>query len=461
MKPTLDRSFATDWIISAPGEVCVDCGGRMPRYRAVSRWVQRLDGVYRLVHRDRRCDNEGCPGPRPIIRAPRDLRIVLPGRTYGTDVTLCVGERHLLEGVSLNQITKNLNARKIPIDQRHTGRVFRDFLALAALARGDDATIQARLRAQGGILLMCDGVQFDERSPVLYMVWDAISGTPLFGKRKVFRGEDDLVPILERVRAMEVPLIGVVTDKEKGLVAAIQRVFPDAPYQYCQTHFLKNCAKPLQPDLTALQGSIRRRAEAVRVIGKRLSSPTLAPEPDSEAVAMRPPSTEAAGTHGAPEPQPEPSSDPAPRSESVAPLPDLAHGACESPRATPLAVEPLSEEDLARQVCELVRVNSRVSGKAPLEPPELNRHDRLEKIGALVNEARGKKARKATDRVTGSSSINSRRLSNRPGTKHGPQAASDATRTSYAASRTSCPVTPTGKIVRSRPPKPKHGSTPT
>jgi hypothetical protein len=427
----------------------------------VTRWVQRLDGVYRLVQRDKRCDNEVCAGPRPIFRAPRDLRIVLPGRTYGTDVTLCVGERHLREGVSLNQITKDLNARKILIDQRHTGRVFRDFLALAALARGDEATVRARLREQGGILLMCDGVQFDERSPVLYVVWDAISGTPLFGERKIFRGEDDLVPILERVQAMDVPLIGVVTDKEKGLVAAIQRVFPDAPYQYCQTHFLKNCAKPLQPDLTALQASVRRRAEAVRVIGKRLSSPTLAPEPDSEAVAMKHPPTEAAGIHGAPEPQPEPSGDPAPRSEPVAPLPDTARGAYEFQRATPVAVEPLSEEDLARQVCELVRVNSRVCGKAPLEPPELNRHDRMEKVCALVNEARGKKARKPTDQRPGSSSTSSPRPSNRPGTKHGPQAASDATRTSSAESRMSCPVTPTGKIVRSRQPKPKRGSTST
>jgi len=47
--------------------------------------------------------------------------------------------------------------------------------------------------------------------------------------------------------------------------------------------------------------------------------------------------------------------------------------------------------ELAREICDLVRANSRVSGKAPLDPPELERHHRLERIRALVNEARGKK----------------------------------------------------------------------
>jgi hypothetical protein len=51
----------------------------------------------------------------------------------------------------------------------------------------------------------------------------------------------------------------------------------------------------------------------------------------------------------------------------------------------------MSEHDLARDVCELVRVNSRVTGKAPLDPAELKRHERLEELRGLVNDARKKK----------------------------------------------------------------------
>ncbi len=91
---------------------------------------------------------------------------------------------------------------------------------------------------------MCDGVQFDDRSPVLYLVWDAISGEPLFGERKPYRSRDDLVPLLERVKDMDVPVIAAVTDKETGLVPAIEKVFPPSalsvlsyplPEELCQT----------------------------------------------------------------------------------------------------------------------------------------------------------------------------------------------------------------------------------
>ena len=359
-----NRVLGPDVIYTAPQERCPDCGRVLPVYQVDGRTVQGLDYAFRLKRRDKRCGKD-CPGKRPLLLAPRDLRVVLPQRIYGLDVTLLVGESHLRQGIALAQVTRDLNARGLPLDQRHTGRVFRDFLALASMARGDDEALCRRLRAQGGIVLMCDGVQFDERSPVLYLVWDALSGQPLFGERKPYRGLDDLVPLLERVRAMDVPVIGAVTDKETGLVPAVKQVFPDVPYQLCQTHFLKNCARPLRQDLNALGASVRRRAEAVRKIGKHLSS--------SSSVEDDEPS-------GAGQVQQQPRQAQRPAGDSSTnelALADVGPG-------------PLTEQQLTQQVCELVRVNSRVSGKAPLAPPELNRHQRLEAIRRFVEEAKKK-----------------------------------------------------------------------
>ena len=324
-----DRPFGPDVVYTATEELCPDCDRPLPIYQVDSRRVQGLDEAFWLKRRDKRCRND-CPGSRPIIYAPRDLRVVLPGRIYGLDVTLCVGERHLREGVALAQITRDLNAQGLPIDQRHTGRVFRDFMALTTLARGNDEALKARLHAQGGIVLMFDGVQFDERSPVLYLAWDAISGQPLFGERKTLRSQRDLVPLLERVRAMDVPVIGVVTDKERALVPAVEEVFPETPYQFCHTHFLKNCAKPLKEDTSALGSSVRRRAEEVRKIGKHLSSSSSTKVKEGVMIA------ELQQTSAEPE-----------------------------PKGTPDATPPtsLDERELVQEVCELVRVNSRVSGK--------------------------------------------------------------------------------------------------
>lgn len=354
-----NRPQGDDAVYTALATRCPDCDRLLPIYQVDGRQVEGLDSWFWMKRRDKRCQPD-CPGARPIIYAPRDLTVVLPKRIYGLDVTLHVGERHLLDGVPLAQITRDLNKRGVMLDQRHTGRVFRDYVALTMLARGDDAALQRRLRRQGGIVLMFDGVQFEDRSPVLYLAWDAISGEPLFGERRLYKGEDDLVPVLERVRAMNVPVIGVVTDKEKGLVPAVEQVFPRVPYQFCQTHFLKNCAKPLQEDLAAVRASVRRRADLVRSIGKRLSQ--------AEALTR-------AGTGR--------------RTDDELPP--------EAPKAGPqFRSDPISEPQLAQAVCELVRVNSRVSGRAILDPAELKRHDRLEAIRGLVNDAKKKERKERT-----------------------------------------------------------------
>jgi hypothetical protein len=297
---------------------------------------------------------------------------------------------------------------------------------------------------------MCDGVQFDERSPVLYLVWDAISGEPLFGERKLYRGADDLVPLLERVRAMGVPVIGVVTDKEKGLVPAVERVFPEVPYQFCQTHFLRNCAKPLQADLTALQASVRRRADAVREVGKLVAvatpdglvvepAATARPSLDGPLVRERP---------GTPESIPS-TPEPAARAQSVAPEPETE------------AAVGMSEHELVHEVCELVRVNSRISGKAPLDPPELKRHQRLEELRGLIDEAREKKPCAPTSPRPCRCWIGSLRRSRRPGTKRGRPGGPYATPRSFAASRTSCPTRPTARTDRRARPRRSGASTPT
>jgi hypothetical protein len=249
MKRHTDRPMGAALIYTAPEVVCAACGNPLPICQVISRVVQGLDEPFALVRKDRQCRRRDCPAerPRPFFYAPRDLRVVLSNRIYGLDVTLCVGERHLREGVALAQITRDLTAQGVPLDQRHTGRIFRDFLTLASLERGDDAALQARLRAEGGIVLMCDGVQFDDRSPVLYVVWDARTGTPLFGERKPFRGENDLVPLLERVRRMDVPVIGVVTDKETGLVPAVERVFPGVPTSSATSTSSGTASSPCSP----------------------------------------------------------------------------------------------------------------------------------------------------------------------------------------------------------------------
>jgi hypothetical protein len=336
--------------VNCPAETCAPCGGRLFVCEHQDRWVQRLDGLYLLVRQNKWCRTEECERFHKIQRAPVDLRFALPHRHYGLDVTVEFGERHLCRAESLRSIRCDMNRRGVPIGQRTSCALFRDFLALCKTARGDDETLRQRLRAQGGIILMADGVQFDGVSPVLYVLWDSISGEPLFGERKMFRGEDDLVPLLQRVKAMDVPVIAFVSDKEKGLVPAVHAVFPEVPHQLCQTHFLKNCALAMKDDLGALGQAVERRATAVQKIAKQLHERGY----DSKE--------------------------------------NLSGISAEEARLSREAAPALGEQQLTAELCAMARHASKASGRAPLNPPELVPHDRLEAVRATVADAMKKGA---------------------------------------------------------------------
>jgi len=387
-----DRDHQLVFVTASEG-TCSVCGRNVQVSQHRSRWVDRLDGLVHLVRRDKRCPDLGCGGHSQIFRPPEDARFVLPRMNFGTDVVIAVGERHLDRHESFERIRLDLACRGVPIHQTHVGELYRYFLALCQLARGDDAKVRARLRARGGIVLMIDGVQFDEHSPVIYLIWDALSGEPLFAERRAFRGADDLRSLLLRVKAMDVPIIGVVSDKETGLVPAVLEVFPDAPYQFCQTHFLKNCGKPLAADLSALNKSVADRAENVREIAKRLHVVDLAEAALAEGATVEVPAqsmTSPEAVAEGPPSEPTQTANVQTRSDSLRVEPEPAKTLV-GPASTadkPASPVPISERDFVAELCVIARENSRASGKAPLGPPELARHNRLEAVRQAVDLAR-------------------------------------------------------------------------
>lgn len=367
MRHSYDVQMGRLLFVPASEETCTACdhGLRICEHRI--RFVQRSDELYQIVRQIKWCANEDCPDFHKTYCPLVDLRLALPWITYGTDVILELGERHLAHNTSLSAIGRDFTARGVPMSQRETSFLFRAYVALTKAARGDDEQVRARLRAQGGIVVMADGVQFDANSPVLYLVWDALSGEVLFGERKLFRGEDDLVPLLERVKAMDIPIIAAVSDKETGLLPAMARVFPDAPHQLCQLHFLKNCALGMERDLRELGESVASRADKAQKIAKRLHTKGFNSIESEQSVVSSPVASASANV-----------------ATSVPPGPD---GAAVETAAQPAA---LSEEQLAVELCAMARHASRASGRAPLNPPELVRHERLEAVRTAVQAAKKK-----------------------------------------------------------------------
>lgn len=316
----------------AQQETCEVCSSRLWITQHRERGITRLDGHWVLVLKDRRCPVASCPGRDRVYRAAEELTFALKGDLMGLDVLFEIGRRRLEDHMSFARIHRLLKDRGVSIGERSVSNAFERFLALTSCGSGESEILKEKFRKQGGIVLLIDGVQFDNHSPVLYVVSDAISHETLFAERHDSRTSPALQALLERVKKLGIPVLGIVSDKEKGLVPAIKAVFPNVPHQYCQFHFVKRCASALDRPLADLNAEVDAVGKEIRDLRRTLE---MAPAPSTKAEE--------------------------------------------------------AEREVAKELLHAAHAATKVSGRAPFEPTALKRHERLLDVAQTASRAKKKK----------------------------------------------------------------------
>ena len=216
---------------------CSFCGAGLGICQHRKRTVRCKDQTFALTCRDKKCFNPACPMRHLRYRPVEEPLLALSGHHIGLDVILEIGSLRFRDALSFPKTFQRLIEQGIPLGPRTVQDQFLCYLSLlASQTIRADSPLLARLHKQGAILPIIDGVQFGQGEPVLYLIFDALSGQLLFAERKLCRAADDLVPFIVQVLQLKIPIIGVVSDKEKGLVPAIQVALPGVRHQYCQLH---------------------------------------------------------------------------------------------------------------------------------------------------------------------------------------------------------------------------------
>jgi hypothetical protein len=325
-------------ILTAPQGSCLVCGGDLEICQHRERRIHLLDETVDLTCRDKRCVNAACPCPRLRYRPVEEGLLFLPRHEFGLDVVMAIGSMRLRDDFSFPRIYQRLRERPfpVPICPMSVQYQFRDYLSLVHCQVAlNDGKLRERLRAQGAILPIIDGIQFGEGDPVLYLVIDGLSRQPLLGREMFCRSAEDLIPFISQIKEIDVPILAVVSDKERALVPAIEEALPGVRHQFCQLHYVKNVAEPMDDDLCSLGAEVRETEETLRKLQRSL-------------IRKR----EKAKESGEPVPE------------------DL---------------------QVTEELCEVARAEARCHGKAPLDPSAIKRHEGLEKVAEAAREARQKK----------------------------------------------------------------------
>jgi hypothetical protein len=253
-------------VLTPAREQCPSCGRRLWIAYHEHRRVVRLDGVWRLTLRVRRCPNRACAQyHRPYV--PEEAGAwALPQAEFGLDVIALVGHLRYREQRSVPQIHQALQQRGVDIAERSVTVLLHRYEELVALRLGDATRLRERLAGQGGVILALDGLQPDVGHEVLWVLRDVRSGEVLLARSLLSATQGDLAPLLEEVRdalaghdrddgnareegdapdAPAAPILGVISDGQHSIRKAVARALPGVPHQLCQFHYLREAARPI------------------------------------------------------------------------------------------------------------------------------------------------------------------------------------------------------------------------
>jgi hypothetical protein len=237
------------------------------------RTVITLEGVVRLIHAGYRCPDTQCEGHRRTYRSVQADALALPGMTYGLDVVLLVGRLRLREHRTVDEIHRELLTRLEPLGVKIARReilyLFEAYCTLlrAASEAKDDVEWLSQVEKNGGIIVAVDGIQEDAGNETVYLVRDALTGRMLAAENVMSSETAVMKTLLSPVAALDVKVLGTITDAQESELMAVEQLWPEVPHQVCQFHALRDASKPaFEADRkvkTAMRKQLQRKVKGV------------------------------------------------------------------------------------------------------------------------------------------------------------------------------------------------------
>jgi hypothetical protein len=205
------------------------------------------------------------PATKAVYPSVALRRLVAPGCTYGYDVVVEVGRRLFVQAQPVRQLIAQLAQHQVHLSASTVADLGRRFIVLLALAhRRGAARLQHAMTLQGGYILHLDAT-YEDKSPLLMTGIDAVMEIVLGNIKLPSEKAEGIVPFLRQLQQAFGPPLALVHDMSKGILAAIQEVFPGTPDFICHFHFLRDAGKDL---CGAEYDTLRKRLRTHGTVGQ-------------------------------------------------------------------------------------------------------------------------------------------------------------------------------------------------
>lgn len=272
-------------ILTPLRQTCEQCGKRLWVAYHSQRKVMTLNGLWQLTVVIRQCTDPSCALYHVRYHPEEEGRWALPHGEFGLDLIAKIGAWRFIEHRSVPEMHQRLLAAGISITEREVTHLMHRYEELVALHVANQHRLQERLRDQGRVILALDGLQPDVGHEVLWVIRDCLSGEILLARALLSSTQGDLTALLREVKdalkALAVPVQGLISDGQETIRSAVAFVFPNVPHQLCHFHYLRDAADPLFEADRHAKTLLKKRVRGVRPIERALEEHT---DPEAEAI---------------------------------------------------------------------------------------------------------------------------------------------------------------------------------
>lgn len=183
---------------------------------------------------------------------------------FSLDVIAKVGHLYFKEHQTIDEIKQTLG--KLQISRSEINLLCQAYLALIKADRQQDNAFLEKLQRNGGIILALDGVQPEKGNETLWILRDVLTGETLLARNLQSADKDSIAMLLKEIKALDIPVKGVISDGQRSIRLAVAAEFPGVPHQLCHFHFLRNIAKPISDMDRALKVDLKKKVRGIKSI---------------------------------------------------------------------------------------------------------------------------------------------------------------------------------------------------
>ena len=204
------------------------------------------------------------------IYTSEQLRALAPNKcTYGFDVIVYIGFALFVHCRSDRDIVKQLAKRNIFISERQIGYLGEKFITYLSIVHSQSKErLKNIIYLGGGYILQLDGT-CEGDSPHLFTGIDGISEIVLENIKLPSEKAELLIPFFKKIKKKYGIPIGLVHDMGRGILTAVEEVFPNVPDFICHFHFLRDIGKDLLEEEYSKIRNILKKSKIRSILRQR------------------------------------------------------------------------------------------------------------------------------------------------------------------------------------------------